>query len=176
MAPDRYGPLPHDAVSVGVLVVAAMNPLTMDGIVRALSQIGAPSWRPLGDVVVGVVHRLREIGLLRSVTAESGDGDKLTTTDWGRAVLPELLYGLPMSGAAPDAGYKLKVVGLDVLDVPARERQLQALLDHWRHLATQWQEAEHHCPCRQASVRCWMQHNIDLAHSEIEWLTATQRP
>ncbi|WP_395713628.1 hypothetical protein [Reyranella sp.] len=173
MATDRQGTVPSDAVSVGVLVVAAMDPLTMDGITRALTHIGAPSWRPLGDVVVGVIHRLCDVGLLENVTA-GRESDRFATTKQGRALLPELLYALPLSGASPDAGYKLKVVGLDVLDAAARERQLQALLGHWRELASLWQEAEHRCPCRQASVRGWMQHNLDLARSEIEWLTAAR--
>jgi hypothetical protein len=174
MATDRLGTLPNDAVSVGVLVVTAMNPLAIDAVIRALTHIGAPSWRPLGDVVVGVVHRLCDAGLLDNTTAEGREGDRFSPTEWGRAVLPGLLYALPLSGASPDAGYKLKVVGLDVLDATARERQLQALLDHWRDLAAQWRQAEHHCPCRQPSVRCWMQHNIDLARSEIEWLTTAR--
>jgi hypothetical protein len=174
MATDRRGLLPNDAVSVGVLVVTAMNPLSTEGVIRALTHIGAPSWRPLGDVVVGVIHRLCAAGLLDSTTTGGRDGERLAPTAWGRTVLPELMYALPLSGASPDAGYKLKVVGLDVLDAAARERQLQALLDHWRDLAVQWREAEHHCPCRRPSVRFWMQHNIDLARSEIEWLTTAR--
>jgi hypothetical protein len=41
-------------------------------------------------------------------------------------------------------------------------------------MAIMWQDAEHHFPCRQPSVRGWMRHNIDLARSEIEWLTAAR--
>lgn len=174
METGRNGILPNDAVSVGILVAVAMGPLTIDGILRALAHIGAPSWRPVGDVVVGVVIRLREHGLLEVSALESPEGDKLAPTAWGRAVLPALLYALPMSGTAPDVGYKLKVMGLDVLDVSARERQLRSLLDHWRDVATMWQRAEDRCPCREPSVRGWMQHNIDLAHSEIEWLTSAK--
>lgn len=171
METGRPDILPNDAVSVGILVVAAMSPLTMEGILRALAHIGAPSWRPVGDVVVGGITRLREHGLLKIAAPESREGDKLVLTMWGRAILPELLYALPLSGAALDVGYKLKVMGLDVLDAAARERQLVALLDHWREVATMWQDAEHRCPCQEPSVRGWMQHNIDLARSEIEWLT-----
>lgn len=172
MQTDRLATLPNDAVSVGILIVTATAPLAIEEVVRVLSHIGAPSWRPLGDVVVGAVQRLREVGLLGATAAAPWSGERLAPTDWGRAVLPDLLYALPLSDAAPDSGYKLKVVGLDVLDAAARERQLQALLTHWRGLAMQWQEAEVRCPCRQPSVRGWMRHNIDLAHSEIAWLTA----
>lgn len=174
METDRPSMLPNDAVSVGVLLVAAMRPLAMEGILRALAHIGAPSWRPVGDVVVGVVDRLQEHGLLKIAAPESREGDKLMLTVWGRAVLPELLYALPMSGTALDVGYKLKVMGLDVLDAAARDRQLRALLDHWREVATMWRDAEHRCPCQEPSVRGWMQHNIDLARSEIEWLTSAK--
>lgn len=174
METGRPGILPNDAVSVGVLVVAAMSPLTVEGILRALAHIGAPSWRPVGDVVVGVVMKLREHGLLNIAAPETQEGDKLAPTAWGRTVLPELLYALPMSGTALDVGYKLKVMGLDVLDAASRERQLRALLDHWRDVATMWQDAEDRCPCRERSVRGWMQHNINLARSEIEWLTSAK--
>jgi len=119
-------------------------------------------------------NRPCDAGLLENGTAEGRDGERLAATRWGRAVLPELLYALPMSGASPDAGCKLKVVGSDVLDATAREQQLQALLDHWRDLAAQWRQAEHHCPGRQPSVCGWMQHNIDLARAEIEWLTTAR--
>lgn len=175
MQTDRPTALPSDAVSIGVLIVTAIAPLTLDEVVRALGHIGAPSWRPLGDVVVGAVQRLRELGLISVKASEGRPGDRLAPSDWGRAVLPDLLYALPLSAASPDPGYKLKVVGLDVLDVTARERQRQALLDHWHGLAMQWQEAEARCPCRQPSVQGWMRHNIDLARSEIEWLSAARR-
>jgi hypothetical protein len=174
METGRPGILPNDAVSVGILVVAAMSPLTTEGILRALAHIGAPSWRPVGDVVVGIVTRLREHDLLKIAASEGREGDRLAPTAWGRAVLPELLYALPMSGTALDVGYKLKVMGLDVLDAAARGRQLRALLDHWREVATMWQDAEDRCPCREPSVRGWIQHNIDLARSEIEWLTSAK--
>lgn len=169
MGADRQGLSPNDAVSVGVLMVTAMTPLAIDGIIRALTHVGAPSWRPLGDVVVEAVDRLRKIGLL----ALSQERDEtLGPTVQGRAVLSELLYALPLSGTFPDIGYKLKVMGLDVLEGAARERQHQALLDHWRETTSLWQDAEDRCPCRQPSVRSWMRHNIDLARSEIAWLMA----
>ncbi|HTG19386.1 MAG TPA: hypothetical protein VK681_05035 [Reyranella sp.] len=174
METDRQDLLPKDAVSVGVLTVTAMNPLATEGILRALVHIGAPSWRPVGDVVVGAIDGLRDIGLLAVAAPGDRGGARLAPTARGRAVLPDLLYVLPLSGTSPDIGYKLKVMGLDVLEAAARERQLRALLDHWRDVATMWQDAEHRCPCRQPSVRGWMQHNIDLARSEIEWLTAAR--
>ncbi|MBS0220776.1 MAG: hypothetical protein JSR91_08540 [Proteobacteria bacterium] len=171
MGVDRRDLLPSDAVSVGVLMVTAMTPLAIAGIVRALTHVGAPSWRPVGDVVVEAVGRLRGIGLLAPSRERD---DTLGPTGRGRAVLPELLYALPLSGTFPDIGYKLKVMGLDVLEGAARERQHQALLDHWREATSLWQDAEDRCPCRQPSVRSWMRHNIDLARSEIAWLTAAR--
>ena len=81
---------------------------------------------------------------------------------------------MPLSGASPDIGYKLKVMGLDLLEAGARERQLQALLAHWHDLATLWQDAEDRCPCRQPGVRGWIGHNLDLARSEIEWLVSVR--
>jgi len=160
--------LPTDAVSVGILTVTAMAPLPRAAILRTLMQIGAPTWRPSGDVVTGAIDTLRDDGLL----APLAESEALAPTPWGRAVLPDLLYALPLSGAAPEIGYKLKVMALDVLEAGAREKQLAALLDHWREVAALWEDAGRRCPCPQPSVRGWMKHNLDLARSEIAWLTA----
>jgi Putative AphA-like transcriptional regulator len=163
--------LPTDAVSIGILTVTAMAPLPRAAILRTLMQIGAPTWRPLGDVVAGAIETLRDDDLLAPTIGD----DALAPTPWGRTVLPDLLHALPLSGTAPEIGYKLRVMALDVLEADARARQLDALLDHWRDVAALWEDAERRCPCPQPSVRGWMKHNLDLARSEIDWLTATRR-
>lgn len=173
MEADRYAMLPNDAVSIGILIATAAGSLTREQVLQALARIGAPSWRPLDDVVAGSLDRLYRDGLLE-VTASKSPGRAFVPTALARARLPELLYALPLSGASPDIGYKLKVMGLDLLEAGARERQLQALLAHWHDLATLWQDAEDRCPCRQPGVRGWIGHNLDLARSEIEWLVSVR--
>jgi len=161
---------PSDPVSIGVLVVTAMGPLSMDGILGALAHIGAPTWQPVGEVIVEAVDRLHRQRLL---DAAAGDrGDLFAPSAVARAALPKLLDALPLAGASPDIAYKLKVMGLDLLEPAERARQIEALVGHWRGLAHLWQSAEDHCPCTQPSVRAWMKHNLNLARSEVDWLGA----
>ena len=165
----RYAVLPDDPVSIGVLVVTAFGPLTMAGILGALAHVGAPSWRPVDDVVADAVDRLRQQGLLEPVSSRRGAA-RFVPAARVKSSLPALLDRLSLSGAAPDIGYKLKVMGLDLLDPVPRAKQLEALVTYWRGVAAGWQEAEDRCPCTQASVRGWMTHNLKLARSEIDWL------
>ncbi len=164
--------LPSDTVSVGVLVVTSYGALGIDGILTALGQIGAPSWQPVDEVVASSVERLLDRGLVELLTSSDGQELCFAATPAARARLPDLLEALPLSRSAPDIGYKLKMMSLDLLDGTARERQLAGLVEHWRDLLALWKEAEAHCPCVQPMVRHWMRRNALLARSEIEWLTS----
>lgn len=168
--------LPSDTVSVGVLVVTSYGPLGIDGILMALGQIGAPSWQPVDEVVASSVERLLDRGLVELMTSDDGQDLCFAATLAARARLPDLLEALPLSRSAPDIGYKLKVMSLDLLEGAARERQVAGLVDHWHDLLALWKEAEAHCPCVQPMVRHWMRHNMLLARSEIEWLNSVVEP
>ncbi|HYC15552.1 MAG TPA: hypothetical protein VEC75_14975 [Stellaceae bacterium] len=156
--------LPSNPVGIGVLVVTAMEPLPIEGIFGALIHLGAPSWRPLDEVIERTVDCLCRQGLLEGVS------DRFAPSAVARAALPEALETLPLDGASSDICYKLKVMGLDLLEPRERARQLQALVGHWRRTAELWQIAEDRCPCAQPSVRGWMRHNLDLARRELDWL------
>ena len=85
MTADRHDLLPKDAVSAGVLMVTTMTPLAVEGILRALTHVGAPTWRPVADVVVDAVNRLRESGLLTDAPPRDGGDERLMPTAWARA-------------------------------------------------------------------------------------------
>ena len=122
--------------------------------------------------VLASVERLLDRGLVELLTSSDGQELCFAATPAARARLPDLLEALPLSRSAPDIGYKLKMMSLDLLDGTARERQLAGLVEHWRDLLALWKEAEAHCPCVQPMVRHWMRRNALLARSEIEWLTS----
>ena len=165
---------PLDPVSIGVLLVTAFAPLPVDGIQRALGGIGAPSWRPVDEVVAAAIERLLDRHWLAFAPAESETICLMPTTA-ARTRLPELLRALPLSNTSPDIAYKLKVMGLDLLDREARQRQIEALSGHWQGVLALWQEAERDCPCVQPSVRQWMAHNASRARLEIDWLASIAR-
>jgi hypothetical protein len=164
--------VPLDVVSIGILVVTAFAPLPVDGIQHALSKIGAPSWRPVGEVIASAIERLLDRQWLAIAPQRDRDAMCLTPTQTARVRLPELLKALPLSNSSPDIAYKLKVMGLDLLDRDARRRQIEELAGHWRGVLALWQDAERDCPCVQPSVRHWMTHNAWLARSEIDWLAS----
>jgi hypothetical protein len=164
--------VPLDAVSIGVLLVTAFAPLPVDGIQHALGRIGAPSWRPVGEVVAAAIERLLDRHWLAFAPPAEPDTISLMPTMVARARLPELLKALPLSNTSPDIAYKLKIMGLDLLDGEARQRQIDELSGHWQGVLALWQEAERDCPCVQPSVRQWMTHNARLARSEIDWLAS----
>jgi Putative AphA-like transcriptional regulator len=163
---------PLDAVSVGILVVTGFSPLPVDGILRALSHIGAPSWRPVGEVVTTAIERLLDRNWLVIAPSMNEAEVALTPSEAARGRLPDLLAALPLSASAPDIAYKLKIIGLDLLDRHARRRQIEELAGHWRGVLAQWQDAARNCPCVQHSARQWMAHSAMLARSEVEWLTS----
>jgi len=160
--------LPSNPVSVGVLIVTAMAPLPMDGILDALIHVGAPSWRPVEEVVAGTVDRLCRQGLLEVIFDHQVG--RFAPSAVARATLPKVLDALPLAGASSDISYKLRVMGLDVLEPPERAKQLEALVGYWRRVADFWKTAQDRCPCTQPSVRGWMKHNLSLARSEVDWL------
>ncbi|MBV8651281.1 MAG: hypothetical protein JO255_07425 [Alphaproteobacteria bacterium] len=164
--------VPLDAVSIGVLLVTAFAPLPVDGIQRALGRIGAPSWRPVEEVVSAAIERLLDRHWLAFAPPVEAETICLVPTAAARARLPGLLKALPLSNAAPDIAYKLKIMGLDLLDREARRQQIEELSGHWQGVLALWQEAERDCPCVQPSVRQWMTHNARLARSEIDWLAS----
>ena len=45
-------------VGVSVLLVTAFGPLPIDDLLKALTHVGAPSWQPVGEVVIASVERL----------------------------------------------------------------------------------------------------------------------
>jgi len=157
-----------DPVGLGVLLVTALAPLSLEAVVKALANLGAPSWRPVGEVVVGTVERLLE----RRLLAECGAAEAaaLAPTAAARLRLPGMLLALPMSSPSPEVAYKLKVLGLDLLEGAMRAAQLRELSAHWHGVLALWQGAERRCPCTQPSVRRWMRHNVMLARMEIDWL------
>ena len=135
-----------------------------------MSHIGAPSWRPVGEVVATAIERLLDRQWLAIAPLANRDAMCLTPTAAARRRLPELLKALPLSNSSPDIAYKLKIMGLDLLDRDARRRQIEELAGHWRGVLQLWQGAERDCPCTQPSVRHWMTRNAMLARSEIDWL------
>ena len=176
MPSERSG-LHADSVAIGVLVTTAFAPLPLEGILKALGNLGAPTWRPVAEVVVNAVERLIEERLLEASAAPS-DGHaaarapRLQPSARARERLPSLLRTLPLSSLSPDIVYRLKIMGLDLLDPETRAGQLRELTAHWQGLLALWQHAEERCPCAQASVRRWMGHNAALARMEIEWLAS----
>src|SRR5262249_20256264 len=93
--------LPNNPVGIGVLVLTAMEPLSIQGIFGALFHLGAPSWRPLDDVVARTVDCLCRQGLLEGIS------DRFAPSALARAALPEALEALPLDGASTDICYKL---------------------------------------------------------------------
>jgi len=164
------GFLEPDPVGLGVLLVTAETPLSLEGVVKALGHLGAPSWQPVGEVVVGTVERLLERRLMTALGR--GDAERLGPTTAARLRLPGMLRALPMSSPSPDMAYKLKLLGLDLLEGEMRRAQLRELIGHWRGMLSLWQVAERRCPCTRPSVRRWMRHNVTLARMEIDWLAA----
>ena len=162
------GFLEPDPVGLGVLLVTSLSPLTLEEVVKALGHLGAPSWRPVGEVVVGTVERLIERRLIAPCGAPGTEA--LAPTAAARLRLPGMLRALPMSSPSPDVAYKLKLMGLDLLEGAMRTAQLRELIGHWRGMLALWEGAERRCPCTQPSVRRWMRHNVLLARMEIDWL------
>lgn len=167
--------VPLDVVSLGVLVVTGLSPLPVEDILHAMRQIGAPSWRPVGEVVTIAIERLLERHWLEIASPPDHDAMCLGPSEAARCRLPDLLAALPLSASALDITYKLKLMGLDLLDRDARRQQLEELAGHWRGVLALWQRAERNCPCVGMSVRRLMAHNATLARSEIEWLASIAR-
>lgn len=130
----------------------------LDGIVKALTNLGAPSWRPVTDVVAGAIDRLVGQNLIAPLTSPSESpvhetSVRLAPTPAGWRRLPSLLRVLPLPAYGSDITYRLKVMGLDLLGRQDREYQISELAGHWQRVLALWERAQERRPCMQPSVR-----------------------
>lgn len=164
---------PSEALSLGILGAVATAPIALDGIVASVQAIGGCGWAPNDEAIYEAIERLAAKGYIKDDPNAGPAAAALTITETGRTEVARLLRAeIRTADSTCHSLVLIKVAFLDLLDPPARWRQIGKMVDHLDRILDDIQASIDATPIRSACYQMAARHELRQIESERTWLVA----